>query len=142
MKAGVTDRIVVDASIVLAWGFDDESSETAEKLLDLASAGAELVVPSIWPFEVANAVLVAERRKRISTAQAKVFLGRVSRYLVSVEETGIFRAFGEILALAGQHSLTVYDAAYLELALRENLPFATLDNQLRRAARHIGIALL
>jgi len=141
MKAGATDRIVLDASIVMAWCFDDESTPITERLLDLASTGAEIVVPAIWPFEVANALLVAERRKRISVAQATVFLSRIGRYAVSVEETPASQAFGEILALARQHTLTVYDAAYLELALRRALPLATLDDDLRHVAKRVGILL-
>jgi len=142
MKAGATDRIVVDASIVMAWCFDDESTPLTDGILDLASTGAEIVVPAIWPFEVANALLVAERRKRISVAQATAFLGRLGRYAISAEQTLASQAFDEILALARQHGLTVYDAAYLELALRRALPLATLDNDLRRAARRAGIPLL
>jgi len=111
-------------------------------VLDLVSGGAEVIAPSVWPFEVANILLVAERRKRISMAQASIFLDRIAQYSISIETVQPFRAFGEVRSLARQGGLTVYDAAYAELALRRDLPLATLDDQLRRSARAVGIRLL
>ncbi len=139
--AAASKRVVVDASIVMAWCFDDERTEFTDEILDLVSAGAEIVVPAIWPLEIANALLTAERRKRISMAQTIVFLGRVARFSISVETMPLSNAFGEILSLARQHDLTEYDAAYAELALHFDLPLATLDAKLRRAAKAAGIRL-
>ncbi|MGA3205137.1 MAG: type II toxin-antitoxin system VapC family toxin [Bryobacteraceae bacterium] len=141
MKAAAK-QFVIDASVTVAWCFDDESTTFTEGILDLLSAGAEAVAPGIWPLEVANAVLVAERRKRISVAQVTALLGRIVQLPVSVETIEPDRAFGQVLSVARQHQLTEYDAAYVELALRKGLPFATLDDKLRRAARSAGIKLV
>lgn len=141
MKAAVK-RFVLDASVSVAWCFDDESTPFSEGVLDLLSAGAEGVAPGIWPLEVANALLVAERRKRISMAQVTALLGRIVQLPVSVETVEPDRAFSQVLSVARQHQLTEYDAAYVELALRRGLPFATLDDKLRQAARMAGIKLV
>lgn len=141
MKAAVK-RFVLDASVAVAWCFDDESTPLTEGILDLLSAGSEGVAPGIWPLEVANALLVAERRKRISVAQVTALLGRIVQLPVSVETIEPDRAFSQVLSVARQHQLTEYDAAYVELALRRGLPLATLDDKLRQAARMAGISLV
>jgi len=142
MKAGTTKRLVLDASVAAAWCFADESTAYAEGVLDLLASGAEAVTASIWPFEVANALLMGERRKRISVAQVTTVLQRISVLPISIDPIRPDTAFGQILSVARQEQLTEYDAAYLELALREGLPLATLDNGLRRAARNVGISLV
>ncbi len=86
-----------------------------------------MLAPAIWPFEVANALLVAERRKRITQAQVTALLQRITGFPISVEPIEVGRAFEQILSVARQQSLTEYDAAYLELALPTGLPLATLD---------------
>jgi predicted nucleic acid-binding protein len=141
MKAAVK-KFVIDASVTMAWCFDDECTDFTEGILDLVAAGAEVLTPSIWPLEIANALVFAERRKRISMAQATVFLGRIAQFSISVEAIQPSRAFGEIFSLARQEHLTAYDAAYAELALRRALPLATLDDKLRRAATAAGIKLV
>jgi predicted nucleic acid-binding protein len=141
MKAAAK-QFVLDASVAVAWCFDDESATFTEGILDLLAAGAEGVAPGSWPLEVANALLVAERRKRISVAQVTALLDRIVQFPVSVEAIEPDRAFSQILSVARQYQLTEYDAAYLELALRKGLPFATLDDRLRQAARKAGIRLV
>lgn len=141
MKAGVK-QFVLDASVAVAWCFADESTPFSEGVLDLLSKGAHAIAPAIWPLDVANAILAGERRKRISIAQITVLLSRIAHLPISVEGIDPPRAFGEILSVARQEHLTEYDAAYAELALRLALPLATLDHELRRAARHAGIALV
>jgi predicted nucleic acid-binding protein len=96
--------------------------------LDLLSAGAEAVAAAIWPFEVENALLVAERRKRISVAQVTALLGRILHPPVSVENVEPDVAFTRVLSVARHQKLTEYDAGYVELALRNGLPLATLDD--------------
>jgi predicted nucleic acid-binding protein len=142
MKAGATKRLVLDASVAVAWCFADESTAYTEGVLDLLAAGAEALTASLWPFEVANALLMGERRKRISVAQVTIVLQRISLLPISIDPIRPDTAFGQILSVARQEQLTEYDAAYLELALREGLPLATLDNGLRRAARNAGINLV
>jgi predicted nucleic acid-binding protein len=142
MKAVAIDRLVLDASVAVAWCFEDESSPIAERTLDLLAAGAEALAPSIWPLEVANALLVAERHNRITTAKVTALLRRISKLPIVVEQIPPARAFEPILSVARQLQLTEYDAAYLELALQEALPLATLDAKLRRAARSVGVTLV
>ena len=141
MKAAAK-QFVLDASVTVARCFDDESATFTEGILDLLSAGAEGIAPGIWPLEVANALLVAERRKRISVAQVTALLGRIAQLPVSIETIEPDRAFSQVLSVARQHQLTEYDAAYVELALRKGLPLATLDHTLRQAARMAGIRLV
>jgi predicted nucleic acid-binding protein len=141
MKAGATKRLVLDASLTLAWCFEDESTAYTEAVLDLLANGAEAVVPSVWPLEVANALLVGEKRKRITLAQVTAALERIGDLPISIDPMRVDRAFGPILLLARKEQLSEYDAAYLDLALREGLPLATLDNKLRNTAQSAGIAL-
>ena len=142
MKADATKSLVLDASVPLAWCFEDESAALPERLLGILETGTEMLTPSIWPLEVANALLMAERRKRITNAQATTFLRRISKLPIVVLPTPPERAFDHILPVARQHQITEYDAAYVELALRQALPLATLDAKLRRAAYSAGIALV
>ena len=142
MKAGGTKRLVLDASVAVAWCFPEESTSFTEGVLDLLASGTEALTAAIWPFELANALLMGERRKRISVAQVTTVLQRISALPITVDPIRTDTAFSQILSVARQEQLTEYDAAYLELALREGLPLATLDNGLRRAARNAGIALV
>ena len=142
MKAAINKRIVLDASVAVAWCFEDESTRFTEGVLDLLSAGTEVLTPAIWPFEVANALLVAERRKRITLAQVTALLQRIAGLRISVDPIQPGTAFNQILSIARQSGLSEYDAAYVELALREALPLAALDDKLRRAATRVGITLV
>jgi len=142
MKAAATKRFVVDASVAVAWCFEDEATKFTESVLDLFSSGAEALVPAIWPVEVANALLIAERRNRIVLAQVTALLQRIADLPVEVLHIDAPRAFDHILPVARQQYLSGYDAAYLDLALRQGLPLATLDEQLRRAAKTTGVVLM
>jgi predicted nucleic acid-binding protein len=142
MKAAATRRFVLDASVAVAWCFDDETTKFTEGVLDLISAGAEALVPSIWPLEISNALLVAERRKRIALAKVTALLVRIAGLPISVTRTDSKQAFEQILPMARQQGLSQYDAAYLELAVREGLALATLDGELQRAAKATGVELL
>ena len=142
MKAAGTKRFVLDASVSVAWCFPEESAPYAEGVLDLLSQGIEALTPAIWPFELANALLAGERRKRLTVAQVTSVLQRIADLPITVDSLRVDRVFGQVLSVARQEQLTEYDAAYLELALREALPLATLDQGLRRAAQNAGIALV
>jgi len=142
MKAAATKRFVLDASVAVAWCFEDEATKFTESVLDLLSAGAEALVPSIWPVEVANALLIAERRNRIALAQVTAILQKIAGLPIAITPIDPARAFDHILPVARQQSLSGYDAAYLELALRQGLPLATLDEHLRRVAKITGVVLL
>ena len=130
---------VLDASTVIAWAIEDERRGRAVDTLTRLRAGGEARVPALWRFEVRNALLVNERRGRLSETDTAVFLRELARLPVGIErspdEAGI-------LALARQHRLKACDAAYLELARREGLPLASLDKALRKAAAASGVALL
>ena len=141
MKVAATKALVLDASVALAWCFADEKAPYSEAILDLLADGAHAVTPAIWPFEVANALLAGEKRQRITIAQVTSILRAITDLPISIDPVQMDHAFQQILVLARQSNLTEYDAAYLELALRLNLPLATLDAQLKRAAQSIGVPL-
>lgn len=132
--------LVLDASITFAWLFDDESSAIADAVFErVMSSGGH--VPTIWGLEVANTLIVAERRKRITRAQLLVHARRLQTIPLQVDTETMSDPISSILPLALRWNLTVYDAAYLELAIRRALPLATLDERLRAAAASAGIAL-
>ena len=134
-------RSILDCSIVMAWFFEDQADTFTEGVLDeVAADGAS--VPSIWPLEVANALLVGERRNKASIAESSRFLSQLSSLRITVDEEAPRRALEQILELGRNQRLSAYDAAYLELAMREGLPLATRDESLRKAARAVGVELL
>ncbi len=135
-------NFVLDASLALTWCFEDESTAFTDGIQTALLAGAICVVPPIWPSEVANGLRTAERRGRISAPDVDVFLVSLLQLPIQVVSLPPRIIFQEVLSLARTHGLTVYDASYLSLALRENVPLATLDNALRVAANHTGILLL
>lgn len=140
-KAGVSDRLVVDASVTVSWCFEDEKAPYTEWVLHRMAEGAEAVVPSLWPFEMVSALLQAERRKRLTAAQATLFLEQLESFNIVVDAIPLSRVFGQVFLEARQQNLTAYDAAYLELALRRGLPLATVDDHLKRAAKDLGIPI-
>ncbi len=128
---------VLDNSIALAWCFEDEQTIPVMELLDqVAESGA--MAPQLWPIEALNGLLAAERRGRIDTAGRH----RLARFLrdlpVRIDDETASRIWSDTARLAEQHRLTAYDAAYLELALRLDLPLATADWALIDAARQAG----
>lgn len=130
---------VLDGSVTLAWFFQDETNAYAEAVED-SLARAEAVVPSLWPLEVANTLVIGERRKRSTEAQATTWLSYQRGLPIKVDDETAVRSWDEILSLARAYQLSAYDAAYLELALRRNLPLATLDDRLKDAAAAVGVA--
>jgi len=129
---------VLDASITACWAFQDEDHPDAGLAFHRMRA-EEAVVPCLWSFEVRNILVVNERRRRIAESDTAAFLLNLSRLRVRLDRLPEPDA---VLRLARTHRLSVYDAAYLELAQREGLPLATLDADLRRAATGEGVALL
>jgi predicted nucleic acid-binding protein len=134
-------RFVLDCSITMAWCFADEADGYADAVLDLLP-GAEALVPAIWPLEVANVLLVAERRKRINEAQLARLVELLRSLPVIVDRGTLDRVMGAVLPLAREHKLSAYDAAYLELAMREGIPLATRDDRLAEAAHRCGVPLV
>ena len=132
---------VVDNSVVMAWCFEDEAGTYTESVLDQLRE-TQALVPVIWPLEVANVLLVAERRDRMNEAQAAHFAQLLQTLPILVEEADVARILGPVLAVGRAHRLSAYDAAYLELAARHGLPLATRDTRLRKAASNAGVAVL
>jgi predicted nucleic acid-binding protein len=130
--------IVIDASITIAWLFEDEADDAA---IAVAEAVAEhgALAPSLWHYEVGNVLLAAERRGRCSSDFVMSSLGRLGMLAVAIDSDGGSHRWADTLALARVEGLTVYDAAYLELAIRENASLATRDRELIAAARRRAV---
>jgi predicted nucleic acid-binding protein len=133
---------IADSSIGIAWVHPGQATERTRSLLAEVETGAAVHVPSLWPLELANALLVAVRRKLITHSQRKSALLLLSGLNVTVDPEASSLAWTTISDLAATHNLSVYDSTYLELALRKRLPLASRDEPLRLAARREGLALL
>ena len=132
---------VVDNSVALAWCFEDEHTQPLMDLLDrVAETGA--VAPSLWPLEALNGLLMAERRKRLDTKRRQRLAGFLRSLPVTLDTETADQAWTATARLAERHRLTLYDAAYLELAQRRKLPLATLDADLIKAGKALGMTLL
>jgi predicted nucleic acid-binding protein len=133
--------LVLDSSATLAWIYSDETTEAIRQLFDaVAENGA--IVPALWRLEVANSLTVAVRRRRIGTDFRRAALADLALLDITTDPYTDSLAWGETLNLADRFRLTVYDAAYLELAQRRILPLATLDEELRAAAAALGVRIL
>ncbi len=130
---------VLDTSVAMAWCFEDEATGATEAVLDRLS-DEQAAVPSIWPLEVANVLLVGERRGRLSEAQASRFLELLTQLPIDVD--GSATDMAGLVATGRRHTLSSYDASYLMLAERLGLALATLDRPLAKAARKSGVELL
>lgn len=134
----MTSPFVLDASITACWAFRDETDVRADvahgRLYD-----ADALVPAIWWFEVRNTLVMAERKGRIREQESDAFRAELARLPIRIERDS---SEGDLIRLARMHRLSVYDAAYLELAVRTGLELATLDKALTRAARACGVGLL
>jgi predicted nucleic acid-binding protein len=131
---------VVDASIAIAWIHPAQASRDSEAMLDAVAAGCALEAPPIWPLEVANAVVTLRRRGKLTDDEARIGLERMASLPVRVDHEPSI-AFTILADLAASLDLSVYDAAYVELATRRRLPLASKDARLRRAAAKSGVTL-
>lgn len=127
--------------MTLTWMFDEEAT-TATREIQSRLQDEAAVVPGLWMLEVANALAMAEKRKRSTAAQSDKFLKMLAALDIDVDHEFASRAFGPLLSFCRDHGLTSYDAAYLDLAARRRLPLATLDRQLATAAKKIRIPVL
>lgn len=131
--------VVIDASLTMTWCFPDEASNEADEMLDLvANEGA--IVPDLWRLEVVNVLLVAERRHRLTEAQASHFLELLHGLPIEVDSMPTNAA--SVLAAGRHHRLSAYDATYLALAERLGLALLTRDEALRSAGRRAGVTVL
>jgi predicted nucleic acid-binding protein len=134
------EALVIDSSIALAWCFPDEQDDYSQSVLDTLSS-RRAIVPDLWHLEVANTLVVGERRKRSTQADTVTWLRFLAMLPISVDDETRVHAFRETLSLAREHNLSVYDAAYLELAMRRGLPLASLDEKLKTPAQAVGVLL-
>lgn len=130
---------VLDTSLALRWCFEDEGSRYSDDVLKSLSANTALV-PALWPLEVSNGLLVAERRKRIIPQKSIQFLERLQKLPLRIERGVDLRLPEKLLACGRDYGLSAYDSCYLLLALREGHPLATEDKTLRKACRAAGVA--
>lgn len=129
--------LIPDISAILAQAFDDEDAAYAESVIE-AIASDEAVVPTLFWFEIRNALLMGERRTRLTPARTAAFLSDLALLPFVVDDTPREASFFD---LARKHTLTIYDATYVELAQRKGLPLATLDHALIKAAKSSGVAI-
>jgi predicted nucleic acid-binding protein len=134
-------RFVIDNSIVMTWCFVDEANQYADAVLEKMLDG-DALVPSVWPLEIVNVLLVAERRNRLREIDSVRFLSLLSKLPIHVEQAWPERSMNELLALGRANDLSSYDASYLDLAMRHGLPIATLDHKLAEAASNVGVPIL
>jgi predicted nucleic acid-binding protein len=133
--------LILDSSATLAWIYGDETTDAVRGVFDaIADNGA--LVPSLWRLEVANSLTMAVRKRRIDPDFRRAALADLAILDISTDPQTDSHAWTDTLNLADQLRLTVYDAAYLELAQRRTLPLATLDRELRAAATAIGVTVL
>jgi predicted nucleic acid-binding protein len=133
--------LVLDSSATLAWIYQDEVTDATRQIFDLVAA-SRAWVPTIWRLEVANGLQTGIRRGRIDTDYRDLALSDLALLDIVIDHETDKHAWSSTLNLAGRFRLTVYDAAYLELALRRSFPLASLDDQLRAAARALDVALV
>jgi len=133
---------VIDASVGFAWVHPDQATPATDALLQQVEAGATVVVPMLWFAEMANTLLVMQRRKKLTAAERKAALDTLNRLHLTVDEEAGRAAFQKTSQLAEKHGLSVYDATYLEIALRRKLPLASRDTALLAAARRCHVKVL
>jgi predicted nucleic acid-binding protein len=134
-------QFVLDCSVGISWCLVDENNDYANAILAMMP-DSEAFVPGIWSLEIANVLLVAQRRNRMTQEQSEQAVALLQSLLIQVDPATDANALGATLTLGRQEGLAAYDAAYLELALRLGLPLATLDTRLVLAATHCGVELV
>jgi predicted nucleic acid-binding protein len=133
--------LVIDASIALAWCFEDEASPETDAIADDVGVGGA-IVPGLFQLEVGNILLQAERKGRLTPSDTAIRLALISELSIATDPETAGRAWRESLTLARTHRLTTYDAVYLELALRKGAVLATRDTALAAAARELGLTVV
>ena len=133
-------KFVLDASVAAAWTLPDEASPEAAALLDKAADG--VLAPFHYPSEIANVVLMAQRRGRVLESELPGIRRTLERVPVEIDSDSVRSLWSEVYPLAQTHNLSLYDALYLELALRRGAPLASFDKRLRDAAIRAGVELI
>jgi predicted nucleic acid-binding protein len=137
----MTRAFVADASVAIGWVHPAQATKQTAAMLDAIADGATLEVPALWPLEVANALIVLVRRRKLSEGERQAGLGWLRGLRLRVDHEMSALAFSRLSELAAAHQLSVYDAAYLELAQRRTLVLGCKDGPLRTAAKHAGVSL-
>ena len=137
----MTRAVVVDASVAVAWVHPAQATAETAAMLDAVAEGVTLEAPALWPLEVANALTMLVRRRKLTPAERQIGLGWLRGLPVRLDHEMAALAFSRLSELADAHHLSVYDAAYLELAKRRQLELACKDGPLRKAAKQAGVAL-
>lgn len=141
MKDENNNNFILDASVTLAWFFSDEATPATNQLLDQLLTSTAFV-PNIWPLEVSNILVGAEKRKKVTYANIIQFLDQLEKLNIQIDNETSKLAFHDILSLAHSEELTTYDAAYLELAMRKGLSIASKDKLLCKAAKNVGVKVI
>jgi predicted nucleic acid-binding protein len=137
----MTRAFVADASVAIGWVHPAQATKQTAAMLDAIADGATLDVPALWPLEVANSLLVLVRRRKLSEDERQAGLGWLRGLRLRVDHEMSALAFSRLSELAAAYQLSVYDAAYLELAQRRTLMLGCKDGPLRTAAKHAGVSL-
>lgn len=137
----MTRAFVADASVAIGWVHPAQATKQTAAMLEAIADGATLEVPALWPLEVANALIVLVRRRRLAEDECQAGLGWLRGLRVRLDHEMTALAFSRLSELAAAHDLSVYDAAYLELAQRRRLVLGCKDGPLRSAAKRAGVAL-
>ena len=137
----MSKSFVIDNSVVMSWCFKDEISQYADGVLDLLQESTAFV-PSIWPLEVVNVLIVAERKKRLRQADSVRFITLLSQLPIIVEYERTGTIMNDLLVLARANNLSSYDASYLDLSMRRGLPIATMDTRLIKAAKKSNVPVI
>lgn len=135
-------RLAIDASITLSWLLPDESTVESLAVQDELADAQSVWVPAHWKLEVANSLWMAERRKRLDSSGVAEAVALFTQLPVTIDSETNARATGETLGLSRQYGISVYDAAYLELALRKGATLGSLDGPLRAVAAKLNVPLL
>jgi predicted nucleic acid-binding protein len=132
---------ILDCSVAMAWCFLDEATPTTVELFH-RTMNESALVPSLWYLEVTNTLTLSERKARLNSTQVGEFISLIHSFDIEVEFQDTEQVFSRLVPLCRTHGLTSYDALYLDLAMRRQLPLATLDEQLRKAAKKAGVKVL
>jgi predicted nucleic acid-binding protein len=133
---------VIDSSAAFAWIYPSQSTDATDRLLEEVENGAGIVVPVLWFTEIANSLLVLQKRKKLTHAERKTALETLSKLTFTADDEAPRAAFTKTSDLAERYNLTVFDATYLEFALRQKLPLASRDDALNAAAKKAGVKIL
>jgi predicted nucleic acid-binding protein len=138
----MSKRFVLDASLAISWCLQEEQTSATEAIFNSLAQTGSALIPSLWLWEINNALWMAERSGRLEAKKRHQQVALLQKLPINVDEDAPRQAWGDTSSLAQRYNLTVYDAAYLEIALRHGLPLASLDTSLRKAAKKAKVKCL